>query len=395
MQPHVAYVAFEAYPNPKGSGTRMTQMIAGLAQSGAKVSFLTLPGPQAASLPPGVSHHPLPAHDPNFLARALSFRDLVARRLRALAPSHVHFRGIFEGQAAQHYAAERGALSLFEVNGLPSVELVYHYPQLRGRRELRERLATIEAELLAQADAVITQSQSTLSYLRTRGLSPHKATAVIPNAAEPEDFCPNSPPAAIPQILYAGTMAPWQGIVELLMAARRCVATRELRFVLAGPIHRRWSKSLHEIVDRFELSEQVELCGALTRPELYRRIQESDICVAPLRRDDRNLVQGCSPIKVFEYMAAAKPCIVTDLPCTRELVEPSRGILLKSPRPRPLADAILSLLEEPQHRRAMGQKARQWIQNEASWSHRRQQLADFYRTLPPPFRPATAPSPRA
>ena len=96
----VAYVAFEPFPNAKGSGTRIGQMLRALVGSGREVVLLTLPGRGAGELPPGVEHRALPVFRGNFLERALAFRHRVARELHALRPHAIHFRGIFEGQAA-------------------------------------------------------------------------------------------------------------------------------------------------------------------------------------------------------------------------------------------------------------------------------------------------------
>ena len=68
----VAYVAFEPFPNAKGSGTRIGQMLRALVGSGREVVLLTLPGRGAGELPPGVEHRALPVFRGNFLERALA-----------------------------------------------------------------------------------------------------------------------------------------------------------------------------------------------------------------------------------------------------------------------------------------------------------------------------------
>ncbi len=335
----VAYVAFEPFPNAKGSGTRITQMLRALVEQGHAVELLTLPGEREAELPAGAHHRPLPVFHANFLARALAFRDRVARELHAVRPDVIHFRGIFEGQAAMAYAGRYGGRTIFEVNGLPSVELPYHYPGVGRSQDLLGRLRKTEQRLLAAVDVVMTQSQTTLAYLRGRDLPPTTPSFVIPNGADPSAF-QGVAPCTPPTVLYAGTLTPWQGVSELLMAARRCAQHRAVRFVLAGPLRRRFRRHLDRVITRLKVAGTVELTGALDREALARRVEAADVCVAPLRRDVRNKAQGCSPIKLFEYMAAARPVVVTDLPCTREIVQPDRGVLLHVPRPKALAEAI-------------------------------------------------------
>src|SRR5687768_8668122 len=99
----IAYLAFEPFPNEKGSGTRMAELGRGLVEAGAEVHLVTLPG-SANPTPARVVHHALRIDEDNYLARALAFRAEVARRLTSIRPDIIHFRGIFEGQAAIGHA---------------------------------------------------------------------------------------------------------------------------------------------------------------------------------------------------------------------------------------------------------------------------------------------------
>src|SRR5690349_14043044 len=96
-----------------------------------------------------------------------------SRRLRGI-------RSLPESQGFRH---AYGARTVFEVNGLPSVELSYHHPSVY-RSAFEVRLDRTERRLLSRVDAVLTQSQATERFLRLRGLAPGKAR-VIPNGAHP------------------------------------------------------------------------------------------------------------------------------------------------------------------------------------------------------------------
>ncbi|MBI4953096.1 MAG: glycosyltransferase family 4 protein [Myxococcales bacterium] len=381
MSCRVAYVALEPFPSAKGSGTRIAAMLGALVSSGRQVHLLTLPARDTAEAPPGVTLHPLAVLEPNFLARALAFRDQVARRLQAIRPDVVHFRGVFEGQAALGYAALRRIPAIFEANGLPSVELPYHYPAVGTSPAMLARLRALEARTLGAADAVITQSRTTLAYLCDHGKPHGTPSFVIPNAADPDAGDAGQAPSEPPTVLYAGTLAPWQGVAELVMAARRTARERSLRFVLAGPARRRWELELRRLLRRLGLESVVSLAGALDRPSLARAVAGAALCVAPLRRDHRNAAQGCSPIKLYEYMAAGRPVLVTDLPCVREIVTPERGELVAAPRPKLLAERILALLDDPGRRRALGLAARAWVREHATWQHRAAALQAVYASL--------------
>ncbi|MGE3675008.1 MAG: glycosyltransferase family 4 protein [Polyangiaceae bacterium] len=382
----VAYVAFEGFPNSKGSGTRIRQMTQALTGAGAEVHLVTLaPKPGAGAPPRGVVLHPINLLEDNLLARALAFRDRVLRELVAIRPDVVHFRGVFEGEACLAYGARRRVPTLFELNGLPSIELSYHYTGLAGSQSMQAKLRELEARVLQGTSWALTQSQTTLEFMQSRGLPATTPRVVIPNAADPDLFRPAAEPlpppnAASPaRLLYVGATQAWQGTLELLMATRRVAREMPVALCMVGPMRRRWRKQIERSVHRLKLDETVQLLGAVPAHELPALIQGSHVCLAPLRRDVRNKHQGCSPIKVFEYMSCGRPVVSTDLACMREIIQPGiTGELIESPRPKALADALLELLQDDSRRLALGDAARQYIQREATWELRRNALVDFY-----------------
>ena len=60
-------------------------------------------------------------------------------------------------------------------------------------------------------------------------------------------------------------------------------------------------------------------------------LAEADACVAPLALNDRNVTQGCCPIKVLECMAAGRPLVAANLPVVRELAREDQDALLFAP----------------------------------------------------------------
>lgn len=376
----VAYVAFEGLPNRKGSGVRIGQMVRALSEAGAEITLIGLQGKEG-TLPKGVKVAQVRLAEQNFLARALAFKEAVARRLYALNPDVIHFRGPFEGEAALSAASRSGARTIFEVNGLPSVELRYHYPAVATATQFERKLRAQEQAVLRQADLVLTQSHATGRFVRLRS---ERQPMVIPNGANPALFRP--PDAALPalplRLLYAGSISPWQGLMDLFAAVRDRRHRHEIRLTVIGPGRRAWRRALAQSAKRTKADRLLEMVEATDQASLAAQIQQSHICVAPLRRDMRNRIQGCSPIKLFEYMAAGRAVLSTDLPCVREIVEPGRtGLLAKPSNPNRLRDALRELCENDQLREELGRNARKEIERSATWAHRRAQLVCAYRDL--------------
>lgn len=384
----VAFICLEGLPNPKGSGARIPEVTRALYDAGAQVTVISLAGKEGRSLPAGVAHEVVPLAEQNYLSRALLFKNAVYRRLCALRPDVVHVRGPFEGEAALRYGEEQRARVVFEVNGLPSVELRYHYPALAAAPTFESRLRALEARVLEGADLVVTQSQATARYLRLRGASGARVV-VVPNGADPSLFTPSSSKRedGPVRVLYAGTLAPWQGLHELLMALRRAGRGRELVLEVIGPARKAWQRELERRARRWKVDDRLTLSSPVSVVELADRVRAADICAVPLSRDRRNRAQGCSPLKLFEYMAAGSAVLATDLPCLREIVDDGRtGLLARAGHSHRLADALGALADDAGLRERLGKAARRYIEREATWTSRRALVVDAYEELLAPAR---------
>lgn len=384
-RPRVLYASFDAVPAPKGASTHILQTVRAIAGH-AEVDLLTLPGtlpPQ--ELPPGVRHDTFEPPDGNFLQRVLEWGDRVGERVAETEYSVVHVRSIWEGTPALLLQPQRRFRLVYEVNGLPSVELKYHYPALGASRDLIARLRNQERALLRAAHAVITQSQTTRKYLAGLGAAGDRVR-VIPNGIDPDRFDPRPPdpdrPPERPLVLYLGTLAPWQGVPFLLEAFRMVLDQHDARLRVVGSGRREWRKECERLVRRLDLEERVELLPPVPPSEVPALLAESDVCVAPLTITDRNVLQGCCPIKILEYMASGKPVVASRLPAVREvLTHEETGLLYKPDKPRRLAEALLRLFADPALAHRLGLQAAQEVRGRFTWERHNEAVAALYQEL--------------
>lgn len=88
------------------------------------------------------------------------------------------------------------------------------------------------------------------------------------------------------------------------------------------------------------------------------------------------------PIKLFEYMAAGLPVIVSDFPLWREIVDNAAcGILVDPDKPDQIADAMRWMLENPDDAEAMGERGRAAILERFSWEQEAEVLIETYETI--------------
>jgi glycosyltransferase involved in cell wall biosynthesis len=321
----------------------------------------------------------------NFLQRVLEWGDCVARRLADTEYAVAHVRSIWEGTPALLLQPGRRFRLVYEANGLPSVELKYHYPALSASRDLIARLRSQERALLRAAHAVITQSRTTRKYLAGLGAVGDRLH-VIPNGVDPDRFEPRPPdPEGTPErplVLYLGTLAPWQGVPFLVEAFRLVLDEQDARLRIVGTGRREWRKECERLILRLALEEHVELRDPVPPADVPALLAASDACVAPLTITDRNVLQGCCPIKILEYLAAGKPVVAARLPAVREvLTDGETGILYKPDKPRRLAEALLRLFADPALAHRLGTQAAREVRERFTWDRHNEAVGALYQEL--------------
>ena len=385
MKSSVLYAAFDLVPSPKGASTHITYFVRGLVAAGCQVTLITAGDParpgqetyEGATLLRGPA-----GGDHNFLARAMAFGRFTLAHAAAHAYDIVHVRSVWSGfPLVQQRAALPPFKLLYEVNGLPSVEMKYHYPAVHGTA-VEDKLREQELATLLAAEAIICPAQVTAAYIASLGVPPAKVT-VIPNGIDPALFYPTPPTGPRPgepaTILYIGTLADWQGLDTLIHALPQLLANQPVQVHIVGRGRKRQRKQLLKLATKLGVAEALHLAPAVRYEAIPGLIAQADICVAPLGYNDRNVTQGCCPIKVLEYMACARPVVAANLPVVRELARPGREALLFTPGdPDDLARQILTLLHNPTLAADLSRQASQHAHTHFTWQLAQERLLAVY-----------------
>ncbi|MGO9097142.1 MAG: glycosyltransferase family 4 protein [Bryobacteraceae bacterium] len=368
----MAYLSFDAVPAPKGAATHIEAFARLLGEAFGGLDLVTVSaGPEA--IPPverwpGVTHTALPATGPSLIDRVLCFRRgleswLASRRFQA-----IQFRSIFEGLPLLRL--KPAPKLIFEVNGLPSIELKYHYTGAADDRELNRKLLSQEQACLNAASLVVTPSGVTANYLASqRAVAPGKVV-VIPNGVDLSVFR-FQPPARSNgcfHLLYFGTLAPWQGVDLTIRALAQISQHAPAALTIIGAGSNRKTGALRDLAAKLGVGNRLQVLPPMSQPELLEQLRQSDATLAPLGLNDRNVVQGCCPLKILEGMAAGTPVIASDLPVVRELGRDGEHFLLVKPGSvDQLAEAALRLRSDPQLSSRLALQARAQIEAAHTW----------------------------
>jgi len=380
------YISFDRFPAPKGAATHIAAFADALGAEFGDLELVTLPGREGFPVPEmrGVRHFELPAQGANIITRAMAFRAELGRWWSKRRANIVHVRSIYEGYPLAKRKADVCDYYVYEVNGLPSIELKYHYPEVDEDDELLRKLRWQEQACLDAADLIITVSEVNAACLQSRGVRPERIR-VIPNGVDTDLFHWQKPQLANGKplkILYTGTMTRRQGVHQAIEALQLYRRDFPAELVLAGPCRPHERKALHRTIDRLDMARYVKLLDPVGQRELVDLIHSSDAVLAPLPPNDRNLEQGCCPLKVIEAMAAGTPLIASDMPVVSTLAGNGNEALLVRPgSAKAIKDGLLRLREDPTLGQRLSQKARARVEKQFTWSHATTRLLDSYRGL--------------
>lgn len=400
----IVSLSFDRFPSAKGAATHIDAFARALGREFGQVRLVTIPpltdelsGEIPVWTAPGAVHYPLPADGPALFERVLAYRMQIWNWWRQEFAQHgrrpriAHVRSIFEGYPIARNKGEFCRFLVYEVNGLPSIELKYHYPNVADDRELLHKLREQERICLAAADRIITVSEVNRRHLISRGVDASKI-CVIRNGVDLDCFPYQAPrqlhaSAAIEasgqegvRMVYAGTLSSWQGVTHAIEALALYRRDRSATLTIAGPIRNHERKALEKLAWNLRVFDAIELIGPVSKTGLAELYHNADVIVAPLTRNDRNCTQGCCPLKVLEALAAGTPLIASNLEVVRELCgNDEHALLVRAGSGKAIKDAMLRLLAEPDLGPRLSERGRRHVEQHFGWDRAQHALIEVYR----------------
>jgi glycosyltransferase involved in cell wall biosynthesis len=199
---------------------------------------------------------------------------------------------------------------------------------------------------------------------------------VLENGVDLERFLDIEPPSAEASahrcVGAVANLRPVKGLDHLVSAARLvCAKHPDVTFEVAGEGEARGL--LERQIQDAGLEGRFLLRGSLS--DVPRFLQSLEIAVLS------SLAEGM-PNAVLEYMAAARPIVVTSVGATSQLISDGvEGLLVPPGDARALAGAIEQLLQSPERARNLGLAARRRAQQQYSREAMVRRFEGFYEDL--------------
>jgi glycosyltransferase involved in cell wall biosynthesis len=259
------------------------------------------------------------------------------------------------------------------------------------RRALRRGFMQL---LSRQIDCVIVNATGMRDQARAMGFATR--IEVITNGVDLKRFHPANEDggrrriraalgigAQAPMLLAVGSLTARKGI-DLAIEAWSRLTRRfpEAHLVLVGaefdtagedPEKRMFARRLHDLSADSDAGDRLHFTGFVDRVEDYYRA--ADILVFPSEKEGL-------PNAVLEAMASALPVVLTPFESlSADIGEPARDFCVTERSAPALAEAIESLLQNPDRRRDMGARARRWIETTMDLEHTLDRYMGLYREL--------------
>jgi glycosyltransferase involved in cell wall biosynthesis len=367
-----------------GQAVHMQELIAALRAEGHEV---VLVGPEATSRQAFGGEIALVARLKTLLPRALY--ELLEMAYSVHAAPHL-FRAYRRERPDAVYERYNlfmlAGLWLRRLTGVPLL-LEVNAPILEERAE-HDGLALTRLARWCQhavwrgADHVLPVTRVLAGYVRAAGV-PEDRICVIPNGSHPERLATAPDGATAKHRLgldgrlvlgFTGFVRQWNRLDRVLELIARDGKTLNLHLLLVGDGPARLA--LEALAADLEVADRVTVTGVIQPDNITTHVAAFDIALIP------GVTSYASPLKLFEYMALARPVIAPDTPNIREILADGEDALLFDPRDEcAFAAAILRLARDQELRARLGATARaKLLARGLTWAHNAGRVAALIRS---------------
>jgi glycosyltransferase involved in cell wall biosynthesis len=153
------------------------------------------------------------------------------------------------------------------------------------------------------------------------------------------------PRIAEPVVAYAGHLYAWKGVDVLLEALADVPKARGL--IVGGQAKEPDFARLEALATELGIRDRMTFTGMVEPARVAGFLRQAHVLALPNPASAIS-TRFTSPLKLFEYMAAGRPIVASDLPSIREVLHHEVDALLVTPGdPTAMAGAIERLIRDP------------------------------------------------
>ena len=388
----ILYLSDIRFPLERANGIQTMETCAALAARGHDVHLLVRPDTQVPPRDP-LAFYGLPATPRLRVERAPVFGPPPARRAGYLAQALAQVlarrrwdvvltRDLGLADVALRFPAGMRPPIVYESHGYAPVRAEMPprmVPAARRAGSLKlNRLRRRERRVWRGAEGYVTITGVHAAELREQfGARPR--VAIAPSGVRLTGAPPDAPArrSGAPVVAYAGHFYAWKGAAVLVEALALLPDVRGL-FIGGLPGESDGARLRSRARDR-GLAGRVTFTGLVPPAKVAGLLAGADVLVLPTVATP--YARYTSPLKLFEYMAAGRPIVASDLPPLREVVDHGRTAFFVPPGdPEALAAGVRALLDDPAAAERMARAALDRVADYA-WDRRAERLERLFRDV--------------
>ncbi|HRZ43202.1 MAG TPA: glycosyltransferase family 4 protein [Bacteroidales bacterium] len=343
---------------------------ASLAAAGHRVTLLVA-GKGEDCEEKGVRVQYIMVHYKSRPGRMLRAPFALAAAVLKINPQVVHFHDP-EFLIATRRLQQKGIRVVYDVHeDLPRQILSKFYIPAWLRRPLASVTERYENRVARRLDAIVTATP----HIAQRFLPLNAHTTDVRNFPLQEEFTPVDPcqKPTPPHLCYTGGISQIRGAGEMIDA----IGDLDVILDLAGPVD---SCDYFQQLRRFPGWKKKIYHGMVDRAVVSRLMGQSAIGLN-LMHPVPNYVDAI-PTKLFEYMLAGIPVIISDFPSWKAIVDTHQcGLAVNPLDTAQIREAIKTLLADPAMAAQMGARGREAALKHYSWETEREKLLMVYRNF--------------
>jgi len=399
----ICLLTYRGNPTCGGQGVYIKYLSRALKDLGHEVDVLS--GPPYPELGEGIHLHELPGLDlynPEHLFKVMNLREL-ASPLNQLEFISMCTGGFpepftFGFRACRHLRRQKMRYDVVHDNqslsygilgiagcGYPTVATIHHPITVDRETEMRAAgswlrrmkvrrwysFLAMQKRVSRRLSHIITVSECSLKDIgREFRIDPHRFR-VVPNGINTDYFYPLPGVKRADNLILVTNSAdtPLKGLRYLLEAVAAIRKERELQVVVIGKPKK--DGEIEHLIRELALGDRVRFTGRIEYEEFARYYAEATMAVIPSLYEGFGMPAG-------EAMACGAPVISTSGGALPEVVGEA-GILVQPGDTESLREAIVSLLNDPERRRRLGQAGLAKVRTSLTWRHAAQKTVEVYR----------------
>jgi glycosyltransferase involved in cell wall biosynthesis len=377
---HIAYVANVRLPTEKAHGLQIMSMCRAFARNGHKVRLVV---PKRKNI-----HDESPW---NFYGFREEFEIVQVPIYDFISHDRVLGRLALWLNTLQFMVAARRAVRRFKPDVVYAREAWYgslapEVPHVFEAHDFTARVTPLHHRWWKRVARIVTVTNGLKNVFVAHGVPEEKMT-VAHDGVDEATFAVRETKAEARAALdlpsdsflaiYTGHLYDYKGADDLLEAAVSVPQHVKILFVGGRP------NDLARLKARAaELrTTNVLFAGQVPHAKIPTYLRAADVAVLPTRGADRHASEFLSPLKLFEYLAAGKALVATDLPSAREVLSDMTALFVPPSDPAALAQALSMLAESPA-RVASLEKESLRLAATHTWTHRAESVLEGLKTPP-------------